>query len=154
MIELDAISLHRGDKTLLENASLRIHPGEKTALVGANGAGKTSLFLLLQRQLAVDSGHLLIPEQWRVAHMAQEVGADDRSALEYVLDGDAELRRIQRELEIRATTTTSSNCTASSTISTATTPTAAPSNCCSGSASVPINCSNRSIASRAAGVFV
>jgi ATP-binding cassette subfamily F protein 3 len=99
MIELDSISLHRGDKTLLENASLRIHPGEKTALVGANGAGKTSLFLLLQRQLAVDSGHLSIPEQWRVAHMAQEVGADERSAIDYVLDGDAELRRIQRELE-------------------------------------------------------
>lgn len=99
MIELDAISLHRGDKTLLENASLRIHPGEKTALVGANGAGKTSLFLLLQRQLTVDSGHLSIPEQWRIAHMAQEVGTDERSALDYILDGDIELRRIQRELE-------------------------------------------------------
>ncbi|MET0380047.1 MAG: ATP-binding cassette domain-containing protein [Spongiibacteraceae bacterium] len=99
MIELDAISLHRGDKTLLENASLRIHPGEKTALVGANGAGKTSLFLLLQRQLVVDSGHLSIPQQWRIAHMAQEVGADERSAIDYILDGDTELRRIQRELE-------------------------------------------------------
>ncbi len=99
MIELDSISLHRGDKTLLENASLRIHPGEKTALVGANGAGKTSLFLLLQRQLTVDSGHLSIPEQWRVAHMAQEVGADERTAIDYILDGDTELRRIQRELE-------------------------------------------------------
>src|SRR5690606_15186076 len=64
-----------------------------------NGAGKTSLFLLLQRQLTVDSGHLSIPEQWRIAHMAQEVGADARSAIDYVLDGDSELRRIQRELE-------------------------------------------------------
>jgi ATP-binding cassette subfamily F protein 3 len=99
MIELDSISLQRGVKPLLENASLRIHPGEKSALVGANGAGKTSLFLLLQRQLQVDAGTLSIPANWRIAHMAQEVADSDRTALDYVLDGDTELRRIQRELE-------------------------------------------------------
>jgi ATP-binding cassette subfamily F protein 3 len=99
MIELQSISLHRGNKILLQGASLRIHPGEKTALVGANGCGKTSLFLLLQGELQVDAGTVSIPAQWRIAHMAQEVAAGDRTALEFVLDGDSELRRIQRELE-------------------------------------------------------
>jgi ATP-binding cassette subfamily F protein 3 len=98
MIELQSISLHRGNKILLQGASLRIHPGEKTALVGANGCGKTSLFLLLQSQLQVDAGSVSIPAQWRIAHMAQEVAAGDRTALDFVLDGDSELRRIQREL--------------------------------------------------------
>jgi ATP-binding cassette subfamily F protein 3 len=98
MIELQSITLHRGDKTLLENTSLRIHPGEKTALVGANGAGKTSLFLLLQGTLQVDQGSVSIPSEWRVAHMEQEVAAGDTTALEFVLDGDRELRRIEQEL--------------------------------------------------------
>src|SRR4051812_9403324 len=98
MIELQSISLQRGDKTLLENASLRIHPGEKTALVGANGVGKTSLFLLLQARLQVDRGSVAIPAAWRIAHMAQEVAAGDRTALDFVLDGDAELRRIEDAL--------------------------------------------------------
>jgi len=98
MIELQSITLHRGNKILLQDASLRIHPGEKTALVGANGAGKTSVFLLLQGRLQLDSGTLSIPSQWRIAHMAQEVSADARSALDYVLDGDTELRRIEQAL--------------------------------------------------------
>jgi len=100
MIELQSITLHRGDKTLLEDASLRIHPGEKTALVGANGAGKTSLFLLLQGRLQVDRGSVSIPADWRIAHMAQEVAAGGNSALDYVLDGDSELRRIEQALAI------------------------------------------------------
>ncbi len=99
MIELDAVHLQRGNTPLLENASLRIHPGEKSALVGANGAGKTSLFLLLQGALQVDAGRLSIPVAWRVAHMAQEVATDGRRAIDYVLDGDTELRRIQHALE-------------------------------------------------------
>src|SRR5262245_48798248 len=98
MIELQSIALQRGNKVLLQDASLRIHPGEKTALVGANGSGKTSLFLLLQGRLQLDRGVLSIPAQWRIAHMAQEVSADARTALDYVLDGDTELRRIEREL--------------------------------------------------------
>src|SRR5437868_6132031 len=100
MIELQSITLHRGDKTLLEDASLRIHPGEKTALVGANGAGKTSLFLLLQGRLQVDRGSVSIPADWRIAHMAQEVAAGGNTALDYVLDGDSELRRIEQALAV------------------------------------------------------
>ncbi len=100
MIELQSITLHRGDKTLLADASLRIHPGEKTALVGANGAGKTSLFLLLQGHLQVDRGSVSIPSDWRIAHMAQEVAAGDSSAIDFVLDGDSELRRIEQALAI------------------------------------------------------
>ncbi|MFT3928758.1 MAG: ATP-binding cassette domain-containing protein [Spongiibacteraceae bacterium] len=98
MIELQSIALQRGNKILLQDASLRIHPGEKTALVGANGSGKTSLFLLLMGRLQIDRGQLSIPAAWRIAHMAQEVEAGDRTAIDYVLDGDSELRRIEQAL--------------------------------------------------------
>jgi len=98
MIQLQNISLQRGTKFLLESADLTIYPGQKIGLIGANGSGKSTLFKMLLGELASDTGTLDIPKQWRLAHMAQEVGHTNRSALEYVLDGDSELRRLEAEI--------------------------------------------------------
>jgi len=95
MIQLDKISLQRGSKFLLDNANLTIYPGQKVGLIGANGSGKSTLFQLLLGHIVSDAGNLDIPKQWRIAHMAQEVGHTQRTALDYVLDGDAELRRLE-----------------------------------------------------------
>lgn len=99
MINLESISLQRGTKFLLEDASLRIHPGERWGLIGANGSGKTSLFRLLLGELQEDTGHLSIPSQWQIAHMAQEFSTEKRSALDYVLDGDSEFRELEAQIE-------------------------------------------------------
>jgi ATP-binding cassette subfamily F protein 3 len=98
MIQLQNISLQRGAKFLLDAADLTIYPGQKVGLIGGNGTGKSTLFQMLLGKLASDTGTLDIPKQWRVAHMAQEVGHTSRSALDYVLDGDSELRRLEREI--------------------------------------------------------
>ncbi len=98
MITLESLSLQRGTLTLLKDTSVIIHRGQRIGVVGANGAGKSSLFKLLLGELHPDSGDLLLPGNLRIAHMAQEVHALDKSALEYVLDGDKELRRIEQAL--------------------------------------------------------
>ena len=98
MIQLQNISVQRGTKFLLDAADLTIYPGQKVGLIGANGTGKSTLFQLLLGKLHSDTGTLDIPKQWRVAHMAQEVGHTTRSALDYVLDGDNELRRLEHEI--------------------------------------------------------
>lgn len=98
MIELESISIQRGGKPLLQHADLRIHPGDKVALVGANGSGKSSLFALLRGELDSESGRVAIPAEWRIAHMAQEVPTSQRSALDYVLDGDLALREVESAL--------------------------------------------------------
>lgn len=98
MIRLHNLSLQRGPLRLLDHVDLTVHPGHKVGLVGANGAGKSSLFALLQGQLQPDSGDCQIPEQWRIAHMEQEITALERSALDYVLDGDTRLRELQLQL--------------------------------------------------------
>ena len=99
MIELQALSLQRGSKPLLDNASLRLHSGDHCALVGANGSGKSTLFQLLLGELTQDQGDLDIPAGWRIAHMAQEVAASERSAVDYVIDGHRELRLLESRLE-------------------------------------------------------
>jgi ATP-binding cassette subfamily F protein 3 len=98
MIQLKNLSLRRGLKELLINASLTLNPGYKTGLVGANGVGKSSLFALLKGELHADGGDADIPKQWVMAHVAQETPALDTAAIDYVLDGDQELRQLEAEL--------------------------------------------------------
>jgi len=98
MIRLQNLTLQRGPQRLLEGAELTLHAGHKAGLIGANGAGKSSLFALLRGELTPDAGDCLLPGDWRIAHMRQEVDTLDRLAVDYVLDGDHYLRRVQAEL--------------------------------------------------------
>ncbi|MDM9650024.1 ATP-binding cassette domain-containing protein [Pseudomonas wenzhouensis] len=98
MIRLQNLTLQRGPQRLLEGAELTLHAGHKAGLIGANGAGKSSLFALLRGELTPDAGDCLLPGDWRIAHMRQEVDNLERLAVDYVLDGDHHLRRVQAEL--------------------------------------------------------
>ncbi|MFZ3185036.1 MAG: ATP-binding cassette domain-containing protein [Pseudomonas sp.] len=98
MIRLENLTLQRGPLRLLEDAELTLHPGHKVGLIGANGAGKSSLFALLRGELTPDAGNCLVPADWRIAHMRQEVETLERLAVDYVLDGDLRLRQVQRDL--------------------------------------------------------
>ena len=99
MIRLSQLTLRRGAKALLEGADLTLHAGDRAGLIGANGSGKTSLFALLRDELHADKGDVELPAHWRIAHVAQETPALDRVAVEYVIDGDATLRRLEQEVE-------------------------------------------------------
>ena len=100
MIGLNEVNLHRGQKQLLEKANLLIHAGQRVGVIGANGTGKSSLFQLFLGELHTDQGNVILPKQIRISHMAQEVAHSDRTALEYVLDGDTELRATESSIEI------------------------------------------------------
>jgi ATP-binding cassette subfamily F protein 3 len=98
LIRLQALYLSRGTKSLLEAADLILNPGEKVGLIGANGSGKSSLFALLRGELHADAGELDMPAGWRIAHVAQETPTLERAALDYAIDGDTTLRRLEAEL--------------------------------------------------------
>jgi len=98
MIRFQQVSLARGVKPLLENVDLTLNPGDKIGLIGANGAGKSSLFAMLRGELHADQGNIDYPTKWRVAYVAQETPALDRPAVEYAIDGDVTLRRLEAQL--------------------------------------------------------
>ena len=98
MIALHQLSLQRGGKLLFDNVSLTVHPGWKVGVTGANGSGKSTLFALLRDELHPDTGDLDLPPRWTLAHVAQDTPPLPTPALEFVLDGDAELRQIERDL--------------------------------------------------------
>ncbi|GHU08548.1 ABC transporter ATP-binding protein [Betaproteobacteria bacterium] len=98
MICFRNLRLARGARTLVEGASVQIFPGWKVGLTGANGSGKSSLFALLRGQLTPDQGDLELPAAWVIAHVAQETPALTQAAIDYVLDGDTELRSLEAGL--------------------------------------------------------
>ena len=98
MIALRQVALQRGTQTLLDNADITLNSGVKAGIIGANGAGKSSLFKLLLGELAPDQGDVEMSGGQRIAHMAQEVDALDRPIIEYVLDGDLALRQAEADL--------------------------------------------------------
>src|SRR3954464_6257416 len=103
MIRLSNVTLRRGAKALLEGADVALNPGDKIGLIGANGSGKSSLFALLRGELHADAGDVAFPARWRVAHVAQETPALERPAIDYAIDGDTTLRKLEAELaEIEA----------------------------------------------------
>jgi ATP-binding cassette subfamily F protein 3 len=98
VLQLRNLTLARGARRLLEGVSLQLHAGWRTGLVGPNGSGKSSLFALLSGELVAEGGSCSVPAQWRIATVAQETPALECSALDFVLDGDDELRAIERAL--------------------------------------------------------
>ena len=98
MITLKNLVLRRGTKVLLDGASATINPGEKVGLVGRNGAGKSSLFRLLDKTLHEDKGDFYVPAQWRMAQVAQDMPETDMPATQFVIEGDVTLLAAQQEV--------------------------------------------------------
>jgi len=98
LITLRNLSLQRGTKILFNQINITINAGQKVGFIGANGCGKSSLFALLRQQLHQDEGEVELPPQLTIAHVAQETPAVSTPAIEYVLDGDQELREIEADL--------------------------------------------------------
>jgi ATP-binding cassette subfamily F protein 3 len=95
MISARDLTLRRGPEPLFEQANFTIFRGDKLGLTGANGAGKSSLFAALRGELGPDRGDVLMPNNLKIAHVEQEIEASPRPAIDYVLDGDSELRAIE-----------------------------------------------------------
>ncbi|MBX3610200.1 MAG: ATP-binding cassette domain-containing protein [Hydrogenophaga sp.] len=99
MITLRDVVLRRGTKVLLDGATLTINPGEKVGLVGRNGAGKSSLFRLLDGDLHEDKGDFSVPAQWRMAQVAQDMPETDLPATRFVIEGDTTLLAAEQEVQ-------------------------------------------------------
>jgi len=98
MIALKNVTLRRGTKVLLDQASVTLNPGEKVGLIGRNGAGKSTLFALLNGTLHEDGGDFDMPKAWRMAQVAQNMPETEQSAREFVLEGDTRLAELRQRL--------------------------------------------------------
>jgi len=100
MLNFKNLSLRRSTRELLRNVNCTIHQGQKVGITGANGTGKSSLFALIRNELHADSGEFSLPPKTIIAHVAQEVSAVDAPAIEYVMDGDIEMRALEQQIAL------------------------------------------------------
>ncbi len=98
MLNFSQLAVRRGPRLLFENVNFIIHSGQKVGLTGGNGTGKSTLFALIFNDVQADSGDFSMPPGLSIAHVAQHTPSTERSALEYALDGDTELREVQAAL--------------------------------------------------------
>jgi len=98
MLQLNQIELRRGAKLLFENASLQAHAGHRLGVIGVNGSGKSSLFALILGELEADAGELQVNPRDVIAHVSQQSPHSEQPALEFVQDGDRDLRRLQASI--------------------------------------------------------
>ena len=98
MIQLQNISYHIKNRALFENADLTLFAGQKVGVIGANGVGKSTLLALIKGKVEVDSGAVDIAGDLVIAEVEQEVKGTEQIALDYVMDGDQELRKIQQKI--------------------------------------------------------
>ncbi|MCZ6658297.1 MAG: ATP-binding cassette domain-containing protein [Gammaproteobacteria bacterium] len=98
MLQALDVTFKRSERTLFEGLEFTIHPGQKVGVVGKNGVGKSTLFELVLGNLHAEVGDIIVPGAWQICHLAQDVTPSGRGALDYVLDGDQELRRVEKAL--------------------------------------------------------
>src|SRR5882724_1960785 len=98
MLNFTDVTIRRGPRVLFCGATFGLFRGEKVGITGENGSGKSSLLALVRGDLQADAGTFEMPSNLAIAHVSQELLATEQPALEFVLDGDAELRAIEKSI--------------------------------------------------------
>lgn len=86
-MNLEGITLSRGNQVLLEEANFSLYAGDKIGLIGRNGSGKSSLFGLILGHYLEDQGQVYVPKSWGITYLAQSIPEGALSAKDYVLQG-------------------------------------------------------------------
>ncbi|HET9389723.1 MAG TPA: ATP-binding cassette domain-containing protein [Steroidobacteraceae bacterium] len=96
MLNFTDVTLRRGPRVLFSGATFGLFRGEKIGITGENGSGKSSLLSLVRAELQPDAGTFEMPSNLQIAHVSQEIEPVETPAIEFVLDGDAALRALER----------------------------------------------------------
>ena len=99
MLQLNHIWFGFDEEFLFEDLSLVIHTGHRVGVIGRNGVGKTTIFNLIRHVHIPNEGEVEVPHRWRIAWLRQDMPATDRTALAFVVDGNHELRKIEKQMQ-------------------------------------------------------
>ena len=87
MIQFENITKSFGSQTLFEDVSFRINAKERVGLVGRNGHGKTTLFRMVAGEISPDDGSIVIPKNYRMGYVQQEMAFDRETVLAECMKG-------------------------------------------------------------------
>ena len=98
MLNIQNVTYLQGGIPLLQNVNLQAFAEQRIGLVGKNGCGKSTLFRLIRGEIKPDGGDISLQSGKTIAYVEQEIANSDQAAVEFVLDGDIELRLLEKTL--------------------------------------------------------
>ena len=98
MLNIQNMTFLQGGQPLFLQANLQVFSNQRVGLVGQNGCGKSTLFRLIRGELHSDSGEVSLQSGKTLAHVEQEIENSNHAAIEFVLDGDVQLRSLEKIL--------------------------------------------------------
>ena len=98
MLTIQNLTYLQGGEPLLQAVNLQVFANQRVGLVGMNGCGKSTLFQLIRGKIKPESGDVALQSGKTIAFVEQEIISSDQPALEFVLDGDIELRQLEKKL--------------------------------------------------------
>ena len=99
MLNIHNLTYLQGGIPLLQSVNLQAFAEQRIGLVGKNGCGKSTLFRLIRGEIKPDGGEVSLQSGKTIAFVEQEIANSDQAAVEFVLDGDIELRLLEKTLE-------------------------------------------------------
>lgn len=97
MIEFSKIALRVGGKLLIEDFSFTLTANMRLGIVGKNGTGKTTFFKAILGEIEPDQGRIILPQDFSITTVEQEMPTADISAFNYILSGDQELISLRKK---------------------------------------------------------
>src|SRR5690606_6175889 len=100
MLQLSSLAKSFGARSLFSDVTLKLNPGRRYGLVGANGAGKTTFLRMLIGDEPSSEGTITVPRGVRLGVLRQDLRVDDRQPIiEVCMSGDAEVFAALKEQE-------------------------------------------------------
>ncbi|MBE6312964.1 MAG: ABC-F family ATP-binding cassette domain-containing protein [Bacteroidales bacterium] len=100
MISVDNLSVAFGSFTLFDNISFVVNPKDKIALVGKNGAGKSTMLKIFAGLQAPTGGNVVIPKDVTIGYLPQHmIHADGKTVLQEAETAFEHVKEMQAEIE-------------------------------------------------------
>ncbi len=99
MLNLNAITVRLGGRTILDRAAAALPPRSRVGLIGRNGAGKSTLMKVMIGQLDPDEGSCDMPRDTRLGYIAQEAPSGTATPFDTVLEADKERAELMAEAD-------------------------------------------------------
>ncbi|MEU8707811.1 ribosomal protection-like ABC-F family protein [Streptomyces sp. NPDC048565] len=98
-LAMNDVSKAYGDRSVLDQVSLTVRPGEKAGVIGENGSGKSTLLRLMAGAETPDSGDITVSFPGGTGHLAQTLTLDLSGTVQDAVDAAlAELRTLERAM--------------------------------------------------------
>src|SRR5437763_387953 len=100
MLSVEELTIRFGERPLLDGISFRINEGQRVALAGRNGQGKSTIFRAIMGEIAPEKGKIELNKGRTAGYLPQDVKPPegDVTAIEQVLSGIPELGKLEKEI--------------------------------------------------------